>query len=307
MGKRERPYVGKLTAELSERLEAASAARLFVVQEPGPTSFVLKAENSDRKHRVSVGSVHTCSCGARDQPCLHTAFVLLRIFRLSPTDPRAWQSSLIDSELEALVDSRARMAALRRVQVQGAAAAASAAVAQTGGKPGTVARRPISDDDDAEPCPICYEDLTPDDDAAGKLDWCSLGCGKSLHRNCFAMWAEHQKSIGKGVSCPTCRSDWVPGPLAPPVAPPKPPVGERGSHHQRQAPHERPAVHRNARCRSCRATPISGTRYRCLVCPDRLELCGDCFDSRMHAHHPFAARERPGAPWALCEPRPDGS
>ena len=84
------PYVSKPSEALLQRFTEASDARIFVVQEPGPTSFVLKSADSERKHRVSIGSVHSCSCGARGQPCVHTAFVLLRVFRLSPQDPRVW-------------------------------------------------------------------------------------------------------------------------------------------------------------------------------------------------------------------------
>ncbi|KAL1508237.1 hypothetical protein AB1Y20_004354 [Prymnesium parvum] len=290
--RRERPFLPKPTDALQATMNAASRARLFVVQEPGPTSFVLKSEASERQHRVSIGSVHSCSCGARSQPCVHTAFVLLRVFRLPPSDTRAWQSSLIDSELEALVDARARSAALQRAQVREAAMPPACGVKASG-----VARRPVTEDE-VEPCPICYEDLTPEDDEARLLDWCSLGCGKSLHRRCFTMWADHQKSIGKNLTCPFCRTEWVSGPLLPAQPPP---VGERGSHHHRVQ--DRPAVHRNAQCGSCRASPIFGPRHRCLVCPAKFELCSDCYGSGMHQHHPFAARERPGAPWTVGEDR----
>jgi hypothetical protein len=222
---------------------------------------------------------------------MHAAFVLVRVFRLPASDHRCWQSSLIDSELEALVIARASAASLRRQQARDAAAPLAIRSGDPTGKSGRVSRRPLSEGD-ADPCPICYEDLTPEEDETGRLDWCSLGCGKSLHRHCFAMWAEHQSSINKSLTCPFCRGSWASGPLAPPPPPPA-----------RVA--IRVAVHRSATCRSCRVTPITGTRYRCLVCPEKLELCPDCYDSRMHPHHPFAARERPGAPWALGETRPD--
>lgn len=98
MATRERPYVSKPSEALRQRLAAAASARLFVVQEPGPTSFVLRSEAAEgvreRKHRVSIGSTHSCSCGARNQPCLHVAFVLIRVFRLGADDPRTWQQSL---------------------------------------------------------------------------------------------------------------------------------------------------------------------------------------------------------------------
>ena len=114
---RERPYVNKPTVELHNRLVMAASSTYCVVQEPGPTSFVLQHPGSERKHRVNIGSVHSCSCGSREQPCAHTAFVLVRVFRLSPSDPRTWQTSLIDAELEALVEKRAReRAAARRMR-----------------------------------------------------------------------------------------------------------------------------------------------------------------------------------------------
>ena len=89
---------------LLQRFSEAADARIYVVQEPGPTSFVLKSADSERKHRVSIGSVHSCSCGAREQPCVHTSFVLLRIFRLPAGDQRAWQGGLLDSELERIIE-----------------------------------------------------------------------------------------------------------------------------------------------------------------------------------------------------------
>ena len=112
--RRELPYVSKASDQLKERFTAAQQARIFVVQTPGPTSFVLREEGQRKKLRVSIGSVHTCTCGERGQPCLHVAFVLLRVFRLPPTDPITWQASLIDRELESLVDARARALARHR-------------------------------------------------------------------------------------------------------------------------------------------------------------------------------------------------
>ena len=120
---RERPFVSKPSDALKARMEQARQGGFFVVQTPGPTSFVLKSDQESKKLKVNIGSVHSCSCGAREQPCVHVAFVLLRVFRLEPTDQRCWQASLTDSELEALVDSRARAAAMRRLEARQWAAA----------------------------------------------------------------------------------------------------------------------------------------------------------------------------------------
>ena len=40
-------------------------SRLFILSEPGPTSFVLRGEASARKFRVSVGEAHGCSFSYR--------------------------------------------------------------------------------------------------------------------------------------------------------------------------------------------------------------------------------------------------
>ena len=171
------PYVAKPTEALLQRFSEAADARIYVVQEPGPTSFVLKSADSERKHRVSIGSVHSCSCGAREQPCVHTSFVLLRIFRLPAGDQRAWQGGLLDSELERIIEERARTTAARRQQQRMAAAPVATASGGGGGapRPGEVAQREI-DDANKEPCPICYEDISCEDQQAGKLEWCRLGC-----------------------------------------------------------------------------------------------------------------------------------
>ena len=292
-------YVAKPTAELRARLDEASAPGLYVVQEPGPTSFVLKAEGSERKHRVNIGSVHSCSCGARQQPCVHTAFVLLRVFRLSPADPRVWQSSLTDAELEKLVEARARaMAAMRaNAQIFGTAAPSSSSARRRPARTpaGQVPRRELSEEE-GEPCPICYEELTPEDEEGDTLDWCRKGCGKNVHRRCLAMLAEHSASVNKPLTCPLCRSDW--GTAALPVDADA--AGGDGASSGAPAG----AVHRHARCRACRACPMHGHRYRCLQCPERLELCADCFAGGMHSHHAFAFRERPGGQWMAAPRRP---
>ena len=319
---RERAYVAKPGEALKARLAAAQAARLFIVQTPGPTSFVLREEGSRKKHRVSIGSVNYCTCGSREQPCVHVAFVMLRVFRLAPGDSRCWQASLIDRELEELVESRARSVARAALASRDWGAAPTCGECAPDAESSHVARRPLDDAEDADPCPICYEEIGAADDEAGALDWCRKSCGKSVHRRCFAMWAEHQQSIGQKLTCPHCRGEWAGEPLPPPRETAS--AGQRSAPAGRQArgeaqptgssaggggvdvaPGRRVAVHREARCKSCHVMGIRGVRYRCLVCKPETELCGECFDSCMHPHHPFAARERPKGPWTVARCRAD--
>ena len=167
MASRAVPFLSKPTEALLQRFAEAADARIYVVQEPGPTSFVLKSADSERKHRVSIGSVHSCSCGAREQPCVHTSFVLLRVFRLHASDQRAWQGGLLDSELERIIEERARTTAARRLQLRMVPAPVATASGSGGGapRPGEVAQREL-DDADKEPCPICYEDICCEDQQA---------------------------------------------------------------------------------------------------------------------------------------------
>jgi hypothetical protein len=148
------------------------------------------------------------------------------------------------------------------------------------------------------------------------LDWCRQGCGKSVHRACLKVWADHQASISKTLSCPFCRCSWgEPAPVSrarqsgggASVASAS--RGERrgGNVDRARASGRRPTRWVETHCRSCRTCPVYGTVYRCLVCPDRpgerVELCSDCFGSGMHSHHPFGCRARASHPWVAAQER----
>ncbi len=44
-----------------ELLQRVGAVQLFLVQRPGPTSFVVREEGSEVKRKVQIGSRITCS------------------------------------------------------------------------------------------------------------------------------------------------------------------------------------------------------------------------------------------------------
>ena len=92
----------------------------------------------------------------------------------------------------------------------------------------------------------------------------------------MTVWSDHQASIGKKLTCPLCRNDWARGAPAAAAAAPASAAARAAAGGP---------VHRHARCRSCRASPLYGRRCRCLLCPDRLELCEDCFETGMHPNH----------------------
>ena len=93
--------------------------RMLLVSTTGPTSFVV-AEQTDRrdeagaseltareKHRVKIGHRHSCSCGqlGDGELCHHALFILLKVLRVPKDNPLAFQTSLLESELEAVLRS----------------------------------------------------------------------------------------------------------------------------------------------------------------------------------------------------------
>ncbi|RLN60185.1 hypothetical protein BBJ29_001433 [Phytophthora kernoviae] len=96
------PYRSKASEEVAARIEQTLASTMYLVQTTGPTSYVIQEQNSEKKHRVLIGSMQTCSCGTADI-CTHILFVMLKVLRVPATTPVVWQKSLIDSEIETLL------------------------------------------------------------------------------------------------------------------------------------------------------------------------------------------------------------
>ena len=108
MSSRLHPWRSKPTQEITELAELIPQMKLYLLQEHGPTSFLFKDEENN-KIKVSIGDSLKCSCGAsggRSEHCIHTLYMIFKIFKKSPTDPLTWQQSYLDSELSELVKNR---------------------------------------------------------------------------------------------------------------------------------------------------------------------------------------------------------
>lgn len=209
-----------------------------------------------------------------------------------------WQLALIDRELDEVL----RCAAVGwRAQQQPAAAAGPSSREgrqrkhkPRGGSGETVERR---DPDEGEPCPICYEEL--DNVPEAELVWCQHGCGHNIHGRCLVMWAEHQTTLERDLTCPMCRASWGVFEWTPPR--------RAANHSVRRDPHaaamRRSTAHYGVTCRGCRAAPIVGTRYRCAICA-HFDLCGTCFACGTHPEHPFLGTAHSGGSEEPAE-RPD--
>ncbi|KAG2502192.1 hypothetical protein HYH03_000679 [Edaphochlamys debaryana] len=279
MAERLAPYRSKPTQEVVDLLQLVGTVQMFLVQRPGPTSFVVREEGSEVKRKVQIGSRISCSCspvgssGTCREHCLHTLFVLVKVLRVPLSNPLLWQLSLSDRELEEVL----------RCAMQPERPPPEAARAKPADKTpaGQVKRREVDEED---PCPICYEDMVGQD--LDNLVWCRFGCGRNVHGKCMGVWMEHQvQSLGKELTCPLCRTDWGDFKWRPP--PPK-----------RRAREERKDVHYGTHCGACKKAPLVGKRFRCLICAD-LDLCEGCFAGGHHPQHPFAVKDTPksfGAP-----------
>ena len=101
------PWRRKPSDELTTMIEeAATRARFFLVQEAGPTSFVLSEGDSGRKVKVFIGNTHCCSCTPTAPAgflCVHILFVMIRVFKLPKDSPLVYQQALVDSEIAELL------------------------------------------------------------------------------------------------------------------------------------------------------------------------------------------------------------
>ena len=131
IGARPTPFIKTASAATQQRINEVLGAdgverrRMLLVSTTGPTSFVVAEQNapdgddatdagaSERpareKHRVKIGHRHSCSCGqlGDGELCHHALFILLKVLRVPPGNPLAFQTSLLESELEAVLRFRA--------------------------------------------------------------------------------------------------------------------------------------------------------------------------------------------------------
>ncbi|PVD23356.1 hypothetical protein C0Q70_16624 [Pomacea canaliculata] len=83
-----------------KRIERVQRARLYLLQQTGPNSFLIGGDSPDHKFRVIIGP-QTCSCG-RGPHCVHVLFVMLRVFQVGESDPCLSSKTLKNYEVENL-------------------------------------------------------------------------------------------------------------------------------------------------------------------------------------------------------------
>lgn len=243
------PYRLKAPDGFNELLENIQNLHFFIVQENGPTCFIIKEEGSGKKYKVTIGDVQTCSCHAKDI-CCHILFVMIKVLRVPQDNPLIWQLSLVDSEVQQILQGRFRRVveshppARRTVKTDDKS--------DDNKSSNEVARKPIEDD---EPCPICQEDMKDDINAT---TWCKISCGNSMHIKCMIVWAEHRISLGENVTCPLCRADWGPNALRE--------LKSIKTVNKKKKKNEGNYNMYNIMCNGCHINPIFNSLFKCLFC-----------------------------------------
>ena len=197
MSGRVRPWIRRPSEASLYLIQASLEARLYLVQERGPLSFVLNDGRTSQKVLVEIGNLHRCSCRKSlvffcslvavlnirnityvslgcdsveatddNDQCIHILFCLIKIFKLDRTNPLVWQSAFTDNDLSSILSGRANKihAALQKKP----AVPSRKACMPTGRVKHRV----------GETCPICHDDIVPEKQ---KLVYCSRSCGNSLH------------------------------------------------------------------------------------------------------------------------------
>uniref|UniRef100_A0A669QED9 Mitogen-activated protein kinase kinase kinase 1 n=2 Tax=Phasianus colchicus TaxID=9054 RepID=A0A669QED9_PHACC len=192
--------------ETSRRVNKVMRARLYLLQQIGPNSFLIGGDSPDNKYRVFIGP-QTCSCG-RGTFCIHLLFVMLRVFQLEPSDPMLWRKTLKNFEVESLFQKyhsrrSSRIKAPSRNTIQKFVSRMSNSHTLSSSTSTSSSENSMKDEEE-QMCPICLLGMLDEE----SLTVCEDGCRNKLHHHCMSIWAEECRRNREPLICPLCRSKW---------------------------------------------------------------------------------------------------
>ncbi|KAG7476931.1 hypothetical protein MATL_G00087960 [Megalops atlanticus] len=194
--------------ETNRRVNKVMRARLYLLQQIGPNSFLIGGDSPDNKYRVFIGP-QTCSCG-RGTFCIHVLFVMLRVFQLEPSDPLLWRKTLKNFEVESLFQKyhnrrSSRIKAPSRNTIQKFVSRMSNSHTSCASSTSSSSNENSSmKDEEEQMCPICLLDMLDEE----SLTVCEEGCRNKLHHHCMSIWAEECRRNQETLICPLCRAKW---------------------------------------------------------------------------------------------------
>ncbi|XP_059273879.1 mitogen-activated protein kinase kinase kinase 1 isoform X1 [Mustela nigripes] len=193
--------------ETNRRVNKVMRARLYLLQQIGPNSFLIGGDSPDNKYRVFIGP-QNCSCG-RGTFCIHLLFVMLRVFQLEPSDPMLWRKTLKNFEVESLFQKyhsrrSSRIKAPSRNTIQKFVSRMSNSHTLSSSSTSTSSSENSIKDEEEQMCPICLLGMLDEE----SLTVCEDGCRNKLHHHCMSIWAEECRRNREPLICPLCRSKW---------------------------------------------------------------------------------------------------
>ncbi|NXV24346.1 M3K1 kinase, partial [Cepphus grylle] len=193
--------------ETNRRVNKVMQARLYLLQQIGPNSFLIGGDSPDNKYRVFFGP-QTCSCG-RGMFCIHLLFVMLRVFQLEPSDPMLWRKTLKNFEVESLFQKyhsrrSSRIKAPSRNTIQKFVSRMANSHTLSSSSTSTSSSENSMKDEEQQMCPICLLGMLDEE----SLTVCEDGCRNKLHHHCMSIWAEECRRNREPLICPLCRSKW---------------------------------------------------------------------------------------------------
>ncbi|XP_010216631.1 PREDICTED: mitogen-activated protein kinase kinase kinase 1 [Tinamus guttatus] len=188
--------------ETNRRVNKVMRARLYLLQQIGPNSFLIGGDSPDNKYRVFIGpQVRTF--------LLHFLYVMLRVFQLEPSDPMLWRKTLKNFEVESLFQKyhsrrSSRIKAPSRNTIQKFVSRMSNSHTLSSSSTSTSSSENSMKDEEEQMCPICLLGMLDEE----SLTVCEDGCRNKLHHHCMSIWAEECRRNREPLICPLCRSKW---------------------------------------------------------------------------------------------------
>ncbi|KAH6599783.1 hypothetical protein BASA50_002808 [Batrachochytrium salamandrivorans] len=249
-----------------------------------------------KKVKVGLGLSQTCTCSKHmmdNDLCIHILWVMLKVFHIDPKNDMIYQTSLVDREIEEMLDNRRRKATQLRISVTPKLIKESIPINEPGDahdmnpslKSGETEPRKI---DPGDVCAICQEELL---NLHEPLAHCRFSCGNSIHTKCMNVLMDYQaKTLGmEKMECPLCRGNFGSmDELKKTFF-----LSKRGHNTIRgDASHqlkEKEYIHMGSQCQECKISPIAGNLHICAICLD-VQMCGACFKAGAHSQHSFNHR-----------------
>jgi E3 ubiquitin-protein ligase ZSWIM2 len=108
---------------------------------------------------------------------------MMKIFRISDSDPLLWQLSFLDSEISKILQNRYSGGGRRPTPEPPKDKKDDKKLHKT-----FAARMKL---DEGEACCVCFEEMK---EGTENLTYCKFGCGRNFHIDCVEVWVKNKLS-----------------------------------------------------------------------------------------------------------------